>query len=112
MTPKVFGKEDLPFIHSEYKANEARWFKEFKGRYFEATLTIGSVREATFGSGFVVSFMETPNDHFHGVSCEAMPSSDFLLSKNAGDLVRVRGTIVDHSFGAVRLADCQLSNAE
>ena len=45
-TPKVFGKGDLPFIHSEYKANQARWFKEFKRRFFEATLSIESVRES------------------------------------------------------------------
>jgi hypothetical protein len=111
-TPKVFGKDDLPFIHSEYKANEARWFKEFKGRFFEATLTIAHVTEALVGGGFNVSFMENPNDYFPGVDCAEVPSSDFLLSKNAGDSVHVRGTIVDHSFGSVTLHDCQLSDAK
>jgi hypothetical protein len=57
--PNVLGKQDLPFIHAEYEANQARWFKEFKGRPFEATLTIDSVREDVFFHNiFIVSFME------------------------------------------------------
>jgi hypothetical protein len=65
---KVFGKQDLPFIHSEYKANQARWFNEFKGTTFEATLTIESVREELIFSGFMVSFKENSNDYLSGVS--------------------------------------------
>ena len=70
------------------------------------------MREAIFGSSYDVSLMEKPDDYLPGVSCREVPSSDFLLSKNAGDSVRVRGTIVDHSFGAMRLKDCQLSDRE
>jgi hypothetical protein len=70
------------------------------------------VTEAFIGSGFNVSFIEKAGDYFPGVDCTDVPSSDFLLSKNAGDSVYVRGTIVDHSFGSVTLLDCQLSNAQ
>jgi len=37
------GSSDLPRIHAEYKANQARWAREFLDKSFAATMTIGGI---------------------------------------------------------------------
>jgi hypothetical protein len=41
------GVTDLPRIHAEYKANQARWAREFLDKNFAATMTIGSISNVT-----------------------------------------------------------------
>ena len=40
-----YGLDDLALLHSEYKANEARFMRIFKGRTFEARMSLHPVTE-------------------------------------------------------------------
>jgi hypothetical protein len=52
------GVTDLSQIHAEYQANQARWAREFVGKTFAATMTLGSVANVLSNDEFTVSFME------------------------------------------------------
>jgi hypothetical protein len=103
------GIKDLPRIHSEYSANQARWANTYKGKTLEATLTLNTVSDLFSEGVYDVSFMESPSDWTPGVYCRKQPSSDFLMSLNKGDTIHVRGTINDPSFGSVDMISCELS---
>jgi len=76
------GIADLPRIHAEYKANQARWAREFLGKTFAATMTLGSVSNVFGNDSFMVMFLENPSDWLPGVACSEARASDFLISKN------------------------------
>ena len=106
------GIADLPRVHAEYKANQARWAREFLDKTFAATMTLGSVSNVFGNDKFSVSFMETPSDWTPGVTCEDVPPSDFLISKNKGDSIFFRGFVKDHSIGSLDLHDCDFFDNE
>jgi hypothetical protein len=106
------GAEDLPRVHAEYKANQARWAREFLDKTFAATMTLDGVSNV-FGNGsFLVSFLENPSDWMPGVQCRDAPTSEFLIGKNKGDTVFIRGVVKDHSFGTLDLRDCEFFDSE
>jgi hypothetical protein len=100
------GKAGLPMIHAEYRANEARWASKFEGKVLDVTLPLSSIDRSS------AAFMESPHDWTPGVICHGLEQTDFTLSKNSGDTVRVRGVIEDHTLGMIDLKDCQLSEAQ
>jgi hypothetical protein len=53
------GVADLPRIHAEYKANQARWAREFLDKTFAATITLGGVSNVLGNDSFMVTFLET-----------------------------------------------------
>ena len=106
------GVADLPRIHAEYKANQARWAREFLDKTFAATMTLGGVSNVFGNDTFVVSFLESPTDSWPGVACSDAPASDFLISKNKGDSIFVRGVVKDHSVGSLDLRDCEFFDNE
>ena len=106
------GVADLPRIHAEYKANQARWAREFLDKTFAATMTLGNVSNVFGNDKFMVTFMEDPSDWMPGVACEETMPSDFLISKNKGDSIFVRGVVKDHSFGSLDLRDCEFFDSE
>ena len=106
------GVADLPRIHGEYKANQARWAREFLDKTFAGTMTVGSVSNVFGNDKFMVAFMENPSDWMPGVACEDATASDFLISKNKGDSIFVRGVVKDHSFGSLALRDCEFFDSE
>ena len=106
------GLADLPRIHAEYKANQARWAREFLDKTFAGTMTIGGISNALGNDSFMVSFMESPSDWTPGVACHDAPASDFLISKNKGDSVFFRGVVKDHSLGSLDLRDCEFFDSE
>jgi len=58
-----FTDSDLQRIHAEYKANQARWSREFSGKTFAATMPIASVENDLFDHNYIrVSFMEKAGD--------------------------------------------------
>ena len=106
------GVVDLPRVHSEYKANQARWTREFLDKTFAATMTLSSVSNVLGNDSFMVSFLESPADWLPGVACNEASASDFLISKNKGDSIFVRGVVKDHSFGSLDLRDCEFFDSE
>ncbi len=106
------GAADLPRIHEEYKANQARWAREFLDKTFAATMPIGSVSNVFGNDSFMVSFMEHPSDWMPGVACYDAPPSYFLISKNKGDSIFFRGVVKDHSVGSLDLRDCEFFDSE
>jgi hypothetical protein len=104
------GAGDLPKIHSEYKANQARWADEFKGKTFEATLAVEKISDLFSEGEYLVSFTEKESDWTAGVECRHVQPSVFLKKANSGDQMRVYGRVVDHSFGAVDLEDCRFGD--
>ena len=106
------GVSDLPRIHAEYKANQARWAREFLDKTFAATMTLGGVSNVFGNDNFMVSFLESPSDWWPGVACSEAPASDFLISKNKGDTIFVRGVVKDHSVGSLDLRDCEFFDSE
>jgi hypothetical protein len=106
------GVTDLPRIHAEYKANQARWAREFLDKSFAATMTIGSISNVVGNDSFMVAFMESPSDWMPGVACHDAAASDFLISKNKGDSILFRGVVKDHSVGSLDLRDCEFFDSE
>jgi hypothetical protein len=106
------GVADLPRVHTEYKANQARWAREFLDKTFAANMTLEGVSNVFGNDNFLVSFLENPSDWMPGVQCRDVPPSDFLIGKNKGDTVFVRGTVKDHSFGSLDLRDCEFFDSE
>jgi hypothetical protein len=106
------GVADLPRVHAEYKANQARWAQEFLDKTFAATMTLGSVSNVLGNDSFMVSFLENSSDWLPGVACNEASPSDFLISKNKGDSIFVRGVVKDHSFGSLDLRDCEFFDSE
>jgi hypothetical protein len=103
---------DLPRIHAEYKANQARWAREFLDKTFAGTMTLGNVSNVLGNDRFMVTFLEGSSDWLPGVACNEEPASDFLISKNKGDSILVRGVVKDHSFGSLDLRDCEFFDSE
>src|ERR1700722_8308743 len=106
------GSTDLPRIHAEYKANQARWARDFLDKTFAATMTIGGVSNVFGNDSFMVTFMENPSDWMPGAACQDAPASDFLISKNKGDSIFFRGVVKDHSVGSLDLRDCEFFDSE
>ena len=106
------GVADLPRIHAEYKANQARWAREFLDKTFAATMTLGGVSNVFGNDTFMVSFLESPTNSWPGVACSEAPPSDFLISKNKGDSIFFRGVVKDHSIGTLDLRDCEFFDSE
>jgi hypothetical protein len=106
------GTADLPRIHAEYKANQARWAREFLDKTFAATMTLDSVSNVFGNDSFMVTFLESPSDWLPGVACNEAAASDFLISKNKGDSIFVRGVVKDHSLGSLDLRDCEFFVSE
>jgi hypothetical protein len=98
-------------MHSEYDANEARWANTFTGRTFEGVMPLGQVDQEVFGGGYYATFFEDPTDWMPGVYCDKLPTSQFLIQRNKGELIQIRGVIDRHAFGAVHLTNCALSLA-
>jgi hypothetical protein len=79
------GVADLPRIHAEYKANQARWAREFLDKTFAATITLGGVSNVLGNDSFMVTFLETPSDWLPGVACNEAaravrnPSTSFRI---------------------------------
>jgi flagellar biosynthesis GTPase FlhF len=106
-----YGVGDLRRMHSEYDANEARWANTFTGRTFEGVMPLGKVKQEVFGGGYYATFFEDPTDWMPGVYCDKMPTSQFLIQRNKGELIEISGVIDRHAFGAVHLTNCALSLA-
>jgi hypothetical protein len=105
--PKAdYGLEDLDRLHSEYKANQARFMRTFKGRTFEARMPLHSVTEHIIGRDtYSVDFGKGwPSD----LDCPTIDENTtaFVINKNKGDILQVRGIIKDHTFAAVQLSNC------
>lgn len=103
---------DLPRIHDEYKANQARWAREFLDKTFAATLTLDGVSNVFSNENFYVTFLESPSESWPGVACRNAPASDFLVSKNKGESIFFRGVVKDHSIGTLDLRDCEFFDSE
>jgi hypothetical protein len=103
---------DLPRIHDEYKANQARWAREFLDKTFAATLTLAGVSNVFSNENFYVTFLESPSESWPGVACRNAPASDFLVSKNKGESIFFRGVVKDHSIGTLDLRDCEFFDSE
>ena len=105
-----FTDSDLPRIHAEYKANQARWSREFADKIFAATMPIASVENEPSDDNYIyVSFMEKANDWWPGVRCSKVVPSELLLQSNKGDSIFVRGVIKDASVGTIDLENCEFS---
>jgi hypothetical protein len=106
------GVADLPRVHAEYKANQARWAREFLDKTFAATMTLDGVSNVFSNESFYVTFLESPSDSWPGVACRNAPASDFLVSKNKGENIFLRGVVKDHSSGTLDLRDCEFFDSE
>jgi hypothetical protein len=111
-TSADLGAADLPRVHAEYKANQARWAREFLDKTFAATMPIGGISNVFGNDSFMVTFMENSSDWMPGVACHDAPTSDFLISKNKGDSIFFRGVVKDHSVGSLDLRDCEFFDSE
>ena len=103
------GAADLPKIHSEYAANQARWAHEYLGKTFEATMELERIGNIFSNNSFNVSFKEKDGGLFSGVQCSGITETPFLLDLNKGDKIHVSGVVADHSMGSVDLKDCEFS---
>jgi hypothetical protein len=111
-TSADLGAADLPRVHAEYKANQARWAREFLDKTFAATMPIGGISNVFGNDSFMVTFMENSSDWMPGVACHDAPTSDFPISKNKGDSIFFRGVVKDHSVGSLDLRDCEFFDSE
>ena len=101
------GVADLPEIHAEYEANQARWAREFLNKAFVATMKLNDVHNAFGNNEFTVTFVGSSGRWTSDVACSNVPASDFLISKNKGDSIFFRGIVADHAFGTLYLRDCE-----
>jgi hypothetical protein len=70
---------DLPRIHAEYKANQARWAREFLDKTFAGTMTLGNVSNVLGNDHFMVTFLEGSSDWLPGVATS--PSRERIMLK-------------------------------
>jgi hypothetical protein len=103
---------DLPRIHSEYDANQARWANEYMGKTFEAIMELHAIGSVISNERFTVSFKEKSDDWWPGVACDEIASTPFLLAKNSGDMIRVQGIVDGHAFGTLKLRNCVFTSPE
>jgi len=99
---------DLDAMHSTYKANQARFARDYIGRKFSATIPFYSITESAFYRGtYQVGF--GPADSFLSeVDCSISDRSviDKITDWNKGDQITLSGTVKDHVMGAVVLDKC------
>ena len=112
-TPSYLGLDDIARIHSTYKANQARFVRDFVGKAFSARTPLGDITEnLMFKGSFNVSF--GGNSWGGDVQCKFSDQSDVarITEMNKGDIVKIRGVIEDHSFGTIDLEDCSISASQ
>jgi tetratricopeptide (TPR) repeat protein len=101
-----FGSDDLDRLHFEYKVNQARFMRAFKGRTFEARMKLHRVKKHIFSrETYSVAFGKAWSSD---VGCEMIDekTTELVINKNKGDVLQVKGIIQDHTFGAVQLTNC------
>jgi hypothetical protein len=112
-TTPYLGLDDIARIHSTYKANQARFVRDFVGKAFSARTPLGDITEnLMFKGSFNVSF--GGNSWGGDVQCKFSDQSDVarITEMNKGDIVKIRGVIEDHSFGTIDLEDCSISASQ
>jgi hypothetical protein len=112
-TMPYLGLDDIARIHSTYKANQARFIRDFVGKTFSARMPLGDITEnLMFKGSFNVSF--GGNTWGGDVQCKFSDQSDVarITEMNKGDIVKIRGVIEDHSFGTIDLEECSISASQ
>jgi hypothetical protein len=104
------GMADIGKMHETYDKNQARFFRDFRGKLFSGTLLMDEVREnPIFRGRYKVDFVQNRHRFMGDVSCqvEDKPTIDYITDLDKGDRVSVTGVVFDHSFGAVELQNCK-----
>ena len=112
-TPTYLGLDDIARIHATYKANQARFVRDFVGKAFSARMPLGDITEnPMFKGSFHVSL--GGNTWGGDVQCKFSDQSDVarITEMNKGDIVNIRGIIEDHSFGTIDLQECAISASQ
>lgn len=99
-------EEKIKAIHAAYAGNQARFSRDYKGRSLTVNLPLIGVTDIFNAGKYSLSF---GTGWAPDVTCNDVPRSDFIISLNKGDVIHVRGTIADHSFGMIMLNNCELS---
>lgn len=106
------GLTDLPAMHDTYDKNQARFFRDYGGRHFSASMPLhGVVRNWLDKSTFDVTFGQSMLGDIH-CSINDTATINFVTDKNKGDMLKVSGTIKDHTLGVVQLDDCKIAASE
>jgi hypothetical protein len=112
-TRSNLGLDDIARIHSTYKANQARFARDFVGKTFSARMPLGDITESIMSKGsFHVSF--GGNTLGGDVQCKFSDQSDIarITEMNKGDIVNISGVIEDHTFGTIELEECSISASQ
>lgn len=101
---------DLPQMHATYEANQARFMRDFKGRWFAATLPFERMTENPFMRGrYTITFGKGA---FMGdISCNLSDKKliDRATNYNKGEIIGLRGIVEDHVMGSVVLKECDFN---
>lgn len=108
---EILGVADIPKMHETYDRNEARFFRDYRGRSFSGTMTFADIKEDVFSRGTYNVFLKTPHSAaFLGdVECHVADENgiQFVTDLDKGQVTPVDGVVSDHEFGAIVLSDCR-----
>jgi hypothetical protein len=104
-----YGADAIQPAIDTHRANQLRFARDYIGRSIEFIWTFHSVREKTFGSGYVV---KVGNGSFGGgVECTVTDQAllDTIVEWNKGQKARIYG-VIDHVdlIGDLQLKRCRI----
>lgn len=85
----IFGDADLPVMHAEFAANEARFIRNYRGRSFKAKMPLHSVKEDPVSHNHFFVAYGAAGDLICQVDRESQVA--LVAAKNKGDVLSVRG---------------------
>lgn len=106
---EILDEEDIEPMHSTYKKNQARFFRDYKGKTFIGTMKLDSVSESIMEKGtYIISF---GSGFMSDIDCRVKDKQtiDFLTDMDKGDRLKVSGVVEDHAIGSIALLNCAIS---
>jgi hypothetical protein len=107
---QTLGVADIDPMYETYKANEARFIRDYVGKTFSAFVPFKAARENIFLKGhFNVSF---GGETFAAdVDCTVSDRTtiNMIVDWNRGDMIGVTGIVKDHTMGTANLERCSFS---
>jgi hypothetical protein len=104
------SNDDIAPMHETYKANQARFKRDYVGKSFKAKLPLSRITESLINKGsYRISLGNS--SIFSDVDCVVSdkPNVDKVMDWNTGDLITVSGRVTDHVVGSIILEPCQVS---
>jgi len=106
----TFSTPDIARIVETSRTNEIRFNRDFRGRSFNAVMTLGKVSESFFTTGEYTIALKS-NAGRNGVDCRISDPAvlNMVVDWNEGQKVEVLGNIKGTIVGDLQLSNCTLT---